>query len=337
MGKKLLIIVWITVLTAVIVLVPIGAGAQNLLESDSGSGNIYLFTTNGTQSVYAAGLSSPYGLAFNSGGKLFEADYGSSNIFQFTDGARIYFSSGFIPVGLAIDTNGNVFVTDTSNGRIIKYTPTGTFNPFASGLIYPSGLAFDSAGNLYEADQGNAIGSGHVYKFTPAGTRSTLFSNSLGDPVGLAIDRSNSVFVADFANNAIYKYTTNGVFSTFVSSGLDEPAGLAFDDAGNLYEADYGSGNIFKFNSKGVLLGTFASNLDSPTYLAFEPPAPALNISQTGNQSVLYWPAVGASYTLQMSTNLSSANWVTVTNGIQITGFAITNSSPNAFFRIVSP
>jgi DNA-binding beta-propeller fold protein YncE len=160
--------------------------------------------------------------------------------------------------------------------------------------------------------------------------------SSLDDPVGVAVDRSNSVFVADYGSDKIFKYTTNGVLTTF-ASGLDQPTGLAFDNAGNLYEADSGSGKIFKFNSRGIST-PFASGLNAPALLAFEPSAPSLNISQgTGSQMVLYWPAVGSIYDLQTATNLSSTNWVTVTNGMQITGVVVTNASPSAFFRLATP
>jgi hypothetical protein len=36
----------------------------DLFEADSGSGNIYEFTTNGTQSTFATGLGAPHSLAF---------------------------------------------------------------------------------------------------------------------------------------------------------------------------------------------------------------------------------------------------------------------------------
>ncbi len=35
-----------------------------------------------------------------------------------------------------------------------------------------------------------------------------------------------------------------------------------------------------------------------------------------------------------MTTNLSSPNWVTVSNGIPIIGIVITNPPKNAFFRL---
>jgi hypothetical protein len=48
-------------------------------------------------------------------------------------------------------------------------------------LADPWGLAFDRAGDLFEAD----LKSGHIYEFTPGGTRST-FASGLSQPAFLA-------------------------------------------------------------------------------------------------------------------------------------------------------
>jgi hypothetical protein len=63
-------------------------------------------------------------------------------------------------------------------------------------------------------------------------------------------------------------------------------------------------------------------------------PGPTLNIASAGNQSVLYWSASATNYVLQTTTNLSSPNWVTVTNGAPIIGLALTNTLPAAYFRL---
>ena len=50
----------------------------------------------------------------------------------------------------------------------------------------------------------------------------------------------------------------------------------------------------------------------------------------------MFFPtATGTNYVLQMTTNLNAPiNWVTVTNGVPISGLVITNPLPNAFFRL---
>jgi hypothetical protein len=59
-----------------------------------------------------------------------------------------------------------------------------------------------------------------------------------------------------------------------------------------------------------------------------------LNIAQSGNQSVLFFPAGATNFVVQTSTNLSSTNWTTVTNGTPIMGITVPNSSPAAFYRL---
>ena len=51
------------------------ARAQNLFESDGGSGNIYEFTPSGQQSTFATGLNEPESMAFNSAGDLFVGEH----------------------------------------------------------------------------------------------------------------------------------------------------------------------------------------------------------------------------------------------------------------------
>jgi hypothetical protein len=80
------------------------ASPGDLFESDFGSGNINEFTPGGTRSTFASGLNEPGGLAFNSAGNLFEADF-SNNIYEFTPGGtRSTFASGLnFPTWLAFE------------------------------------------------------------------------------------------------------------------------------------------------------------------------------------------------------------------------------------------
>ncbi len=63
-------------------------------------------------------------------------------------------------------------------------------------------------------------------------------------------------------------------------------------------------------------------------------PLLVLGISTYSNQPVVFSPANGWSYGVQMTTNLASGNWVTVTNGIPFNGLQITNAPGTAFFRL---
>jgi len=134
------------------------------------------------------------------------------------------------PFGIAVDLDGNVYVADQGNSTIRKITPDGMVstiagiagNPGSTNGIgataqfsYPAGLAVDAAGNLYVADRNNSI----IRKIDSAGSVTTLAGVSgtegssdgglsdaqLGFPVGLAVDLSGVVYVADSEANTIRK------------------------------------------------------------------------------------------------------------------------------------
>jgi formylglycine-generating enzyme required for sulfatase activity len=59
-----------------------------------------------------------------------------------------------------------------------------------------------------------------------------------------------------------------------------------------------------------------------------------LGIAPAGNQTVLFWPTSITNSVLQCTTNLTSPNWVTVSNAAPVTAVSVTNTSPAMFFRL---
>ena len=271
------------------------ASAQNLFVSgkDAGGGEIFEFTWDGAQSIFASGLYQPRDVAFDSAGNLFVVDYmilrdqvSNVAIFKITpSGALTVFASRVsYSSSMAVDKAGNLFVADYDAGVIYQYKPTGSRVTFASGLYHPVGLALDSAGNLYVATPsiGN-IYQGSIYEYQPDGSRVTVAALDPGDrPSNLALDSLGNLYMADSGGN-IYKYTLNGVLRryprTIFGSVPNSAQSLAFDSAGNLFVVDVGdaSGNgnaIYKFTPQGVR-STFAPGIDgvgdSFACLAFQP------------------------------------------------------------------
>src|SRR6266567_5958905 len=219
--KKIAFLDWlVTVAGLATALLPFSvlAAPGDLYEADNSSNTILKFTPDGTGSTFAAGLSGPIGLAFDSSGNLFEADYNSGKIFKFTPaGTKSTFAAGLSqPVGLAFDSSGNLFEGDVGSNTIFKFTPDGTKNTFASGLSNPTGLAFDSSGNLFEADQG----SGTIFVFTPFGTKST-FVSGLSGPSGLAFERAptSTVHLANISTRAPVQTGNHVLIGGFIISG----------------------------------------------------------------------------------------------------------------------
>lgn len=63
--------------------------------------------------------------------------------------------------------------------------------------------------------------------------------------------------------------------------------------------------------------------------------APGVGIGTYSSSPVVFFPTTpGTNYVLQMTTNLASTNWVTVTNGVPFSGVEITNAPNPAFFRL---
>lgn len=210
-------------------------------------------------------------------------------------------------------------------GRGRAQSPSGV-EATSVPLAEPGGLAFDSAGNLYIADTDHQIirevnlagiittvaGNG-VQAFSGDGGAAT--SASLDSPVGVALDTSNNIYIADTHNNRIRMVTSStGVITTIAGTGtagfsgdggtataaeLDLPTAIAVDSKGNVFVADTNNFRIREisggkistvagdgsqgFSGDGGL--ATAAGLDSPNGVAVDS-AFNLYIGDTHNQRV---------------------------------------------------
>jgi serine/threonine protein kinase, bacterial len=143
-------------------------------------------------------------------------------------------------------------------------------------------IAVDASGHLYVAEAAN---NHKIRKITAGGVVTTLagsgtagYVNGTGtaasfrSPVGVAVDASGNVYVADAGNHRIRKITANGVVTTLAGSGtagyadgtgtaalFNNPHAIAVDASGNVYVGDAINPRIRKITAGGVVT-TLAGN-----------------------------------------------------------------------------
>lgn len=200
------------------------------------------------------------------------------------------------PSGIAFDKQGNLYVAEAGNHRVRKITPGGLIMAFAGNgmlgssgdggpaidarLNEPTSVAVDSKGNVYIADNGN----NRVRKVSTDGTMSTVagtgaegFSGDGGPavqarlylPIGIGIDGSDNLLIADAGNLRIRKVNaSNGVISTIAGDGrvgfggdagpatgaqFRFPYGVTVDPSGVIYVIDAADHRVRRISPDGVI------------------------------------------------------------------------------------
>jgi hypothetical protein len=298
------------------------------VTNNNGSG------VSGTPS--ANNLNGPTGLALDSGGNLYVADDTNNRVLYYASGSttatRVYGQGGSFssntgnnggisatslnqPNGVALDSSGNLYVADWYNNRVLSYPASGTITvmttanhvygqngSFTTGLLNntsgtantvsatslanPLGVALDSSGNLSVADSGNnrvlsypagnltaSVVYGQNSSFSAnsvnntSGIANTVSATSLANPTGLALDSNNNLYVTDSTNNRILYYPSGntiaarvygqaGSFSSNSSNNggttatsLAQPFNATINSNGNLYVADSNNNRVLEFQT----------------------------------------------------------------------------------------
>ncbi|HTR62619.1 MAG TPA: choice-of-anchor D domain-containing protein [Candidatus Binataceae bacterium] len=258
---------------------PSGPTANNLCFNE------FYQQTYGQSSLIGGGA-----VAVDAAGNVYLADTGNNRVLEYdqpfandTVADRVYGqpdfitnsqvapspTSLFLPSGLAFDTLGNLYVADSGNSRVLEYNSPLTNNS--------ANMSFGSQGGLFST-QGCATGAGGLCLFEGHGPIDTT-------QVGIAVDQSNNLYVADVFNCRVLQYddpimTQNsnavavvgpGSLTSTCGGGAVEPFGLAFDNGNNLYVSS--GSNVIRYSTPQVVLNGTG-------------PAPDLALSIPGNPAV---------------------------------------------------
>ncbi len=142
--------------------------------------------------------------------------------------------------GLAVDSDGNLYIADAAEHRVRRLSSAGILTTVAGN------------GTLgYSGDNGPAIDA------------------QLASPYGLALDRSNNLYIADLGNRVVRRVTPQGRITTYAGGGADPatapsegspattirfttPRNVAADPDGTLYISDFDAHRIYAIASDGT-------------------------------------------------------------------------------------
>ena len=253
----------------------------------------------------SAQLRDPSGVAVSETGNLFIT---GSSIRKVTPDGIISTVAFVVSGSVAVDRFDNLFVAEFENLRVVKVTPQGLIStvagngtpgfsgdggPATAARVWPNGVAMDGSGNLFISDYQNrrvrkvttdgvihtVAGAGEDEGFSGDGGPAT--SARLMHPLGMAVDGSGNLYIADRGNERIRKVTKAGLISTVAGTGtpgfggdggpataaqLRSPWGVAVNRSGDLFIADTGNHRVRKVTPDGVITtvgGNGALSLDS--------------------------------------------------------------------------
>ena len=218
-----------------------------------------------------------------------------------TDSEGVCTSTGMNnPISVKVDGSGNVWVADSENNRVLKFVKPSVNGQAAvlvlgqpdfttdddvcssSGMRSPAVVTFDSSGSVWVSDADNV----RVLKFVNPSVNGQAANLVLGQsdftsrvenctqtgmgfPVGIALDSSGNVWVADFPNSRVLKFTVpsyNGqgaskvlgqaVFTSSASActqtGMGSAYGVTVDGSGNLWVADTFNCRVLRFSTLSI-------------------------------------------------------------------------------------
>jgi uncharacterized protein (TIGR03437 family) len=216
--------------------------------------------------------------------------------------ARSFIAGLALILSSAAIVSGQVYTVSTVAGN---GTPGFADGPaLSSQLDQPGQVFLTGSGSVYIADGLNyrvrLLSGGNLSTIAGTGTpgyggdTAAATSALLDDPLGVALDSSGNIYIADTASSVIRKVTTGGIISTLAgnfgygpgfsgdagaatNAQLNAPLGIALDSAGNLYICDSFNALIRKVNTSSGIITTAVGNTSATLGLLKHPTGIALD------------------------------------------------------------
>jgi hypothetical protein len=163
-----------------------------------------------------------------------------------------------------------VFASNANGAGELQFkNPNGTFSQFGIGTrSNVAALTSDDAGSLYIANTSN----GCVSKFSDTGASQGYYFVTNVNPVGLALDGSHNLHVADVITKKIKVVTPAGTALREIATGINSLGQIAVDRRTNeVYAVDIGNHQIKRFKSDGTEVQAFGGAvLSAPRGIAID-------------------------------------------------------------------
>jgi len=225
------------------------------------------YPSNDSTTPNQSGLNSPMGLAVDSGGNLWVADYGNGRVLRFPTpfqkqqqaadivlgqtGFNIQLTDPTIrtmarPFGLAFSNDGSLAVSDLAHNRVLVFQ-NDPVKGFQNG---------QSAAKIYGQNDANSISSGST-------------DNKFNAPRGIAFDTGDRLYVCDAGNGrvsifgALWQQPQFGGSAAEFIRGLSAPQGVFVSPAtGAIWIAEAGSSTQTRRwpSYDNLSVGGYASN-----------------------------------------------------------------------------
>ncbi len=249
--------------------------AQYVLQWNKSTGAVTVYAGTGyitfhkiVQKATTSPLWSPSGLAADSHGNVYIADTGNNAIRKVDTSGNLSTVAGTskpclggncgdlapavnaklnAPKGVAVDSNGNIFIADTGDNRVRCVVMA--LHGCGSGTNAKTGIIVNYAGNPNSACPSPT---------NPCGDGGKANQSSLKTPMGIALDKTGHLYIADTQDNRIRMVGSKFIITTIAGTGvlcssgtnacgdggsatsalLAAPRAVSVDGNGNVYIAD---------------------------------------------------------------------------------------------------